>query len=388
MAGLTATGFAIPTLDEIKTELEEAFEAAFGPSINTLPASVFGQLIGIWADREFEIWQLAQAVWASQYPDTASGISLDYVSAITGTIREDAKRSTVIVTLGGTPGTLVATGTIFAVSGTGKRFRTVTDATIGGGGTVDVKAESEEYGAIIASAGSLTAIETPVGGLDTVTNTLDAELGNSREVDADLRARRDDELRAAGAATVDAIRADILRVADVSECKVFENVTDTTNLDGLPPRSVEVLVQDGDAQEIANTIWASKPAGIATYGALSETVVDASGTSHNIYFTRPTAVEAWITVNISVDEDFPADGAQQIEEAITAFGQKNLLIGSTLYRSQLFQVIDAIPGTVDITSITLGLAASPVGVANIVPAQRERLLLDTSRIVVNVTVLP
>ena len=83
--GVSSEGFSQPSLDEIKTELEQSFRAAFGEGIDTDPQSNFGQLIGILAERESDLWALGQAVWSAFTPDGATGASLDELCGITGT---------------------------------------------------------------------------------------------------------------------------------------------------------------------------------------------------------------------------------------------------------------------------------------------------------------
>lgn len=128
MAGISPTGFSKKSLAEIKAELEDSFKASFGQAINLQPGSVFSQIIGIYAERESLIWDLSQEVYNSQYPDTAEGVNLDNVVAITGTERLPARRSAVQRQLFfGTVGTIVPAGTIIDVpSNPSARF--VTDA--------------------------------------------------------------------------------------------------------------------------------------------------------------------------------------------------------------------------------------------------------------------
>ena len=93
MAGLTPNGFEKKTLAEIKSELEDAFRAVFGIFINLLPGSVLATIIGIFAERESLIWDLAEDVYNSQYPDSADGVNLDNVVAINGITRLAATKS-------------------------------------------------------------------------------------------------------------------------------------------------------------------------------------------------------------------------------------------------------------------------------------------------------
>lgn len=118
MAGLTATGFEKLLLAQIKEEIEASLRASLGASINTIAPSTFSQIIGIYAEREALLWELAEEVYNSQYPDTADGVPLDNVVSINGITRLGATKSTQDgQILFGTIGTIVPAGTIFSVLG-------------------------------------------------------------------------------------------------------------------------------------------------------------------------------------------------------------------------------------------------------------------------------
>jgi len=132
MAGLSSTGFLKKTLDEVKSEIEEALKTQIGEFINLLPGSVFSQIVGIVSERESLLWDLAEEVYNSQYPDTADGVSLDNVVSLTGTERIAARKSRILEQiLFGTVGTLIPAGTIFDVPGNPTaRFETDADVTL------------------------------------------------------------------------------------------------------------------------------------------------------------------------------------------------------------------------------------------------------------------
>ncbi|MBK8202418.1 MAG: hypothetical protein IPK68_08950 [Bdellovibrionales bacterium] len=64
-----------------------------GNSINLLPETVFGQIVGIFSDREAEIWELIEDVYHSQYPDDAEGVSLYNAAALNGIEIIDSAKS-------------------------------------------------------------------------------------------------------------------------------------------------------------------------------------------------------------------------------------------------------------------------------------------------------
>jgi uncharacterized phage protein gp47/JayE len=86
MAGVDNTGFTPKTLADCKAELEAAFQAAFGSDIDLQPPSVFATLVGILAEREADLWQLAEDVYNAFNPDAAMGVVLANLAGLTGTI--------------------------------------------------------------------------------------------------------------------------------------------------------------------------------------------------------------------------------------------------------------------------------------------------------------
>jgi hypothetical protein len=217
-----------------------------------------------------------------------------------------------------------------------------------------------------------------------VTNTLDATLGSNLESDATLRTRREDEIRAAGKASVDSIRAAILAITNVTSAYVFENPSDVTDGTGLPPHAIECLVRGGEDSSVAASIFDEKAAGIATYGSTTVSVTDSQGFAHDVKFTRPTEVPIYVIYNLTVDSlTFPADGASQVKDALVAFGDaqkvgKDAVDASIL--AQAFKVVGVLDGVA-----LIGTAPSPTLTANISISTREIATFDTSRITVNTT---
>jgi hypothetical protein len=130
--GVTTLGFVAKPQSEIITELNTAFQAVFGQNINLGPESVFGQIIGIFSEREALIWELGQAIYASQYPAGAEGTSVDNILALNNLQRLQATATVTNplpavqtngitlygLVLFGTPGTVVPQGSTIQTTAT------------------------------------------------------------------------------------------------------------------------------------------------------------------------------------------------------------------------------------------------------------------------------
>ncbi len=108
--GVTVDGFVRPRLPEIKAELEAELSEALGVAINTRPDSVFGQLIGVLAEREAIMWETAEAAYYAMYPHTAEGVSLTNAVAFTGVRPVSAEKTSLIETCYGVNNTAIPAG--------------------------------------------------------------------------------------------------------------------------------------------------------------------------------------------------------------------------------------------------------------------------------------
>jgi uncharacterized phage protein gp47/JayE len=383
--GLTDTGFAAKPLDTIKEEIEQAIRARLGDTVNLLATSVLGNLVGILADREHEIWELLEDVYASQYPSGATGQSADNVASYTGVRRLAATKSSVTLSVSIDPGVTLPTGRVVS-QGAGSDVRFVTTEAIrnraSSAALLHVAAEAEETGPVVAVAGTLTHIETPVTGWNAVTNALDADPGRHLETDTALLLRREQLLRADGAAALDAIVAAVLGVPGVATAQGFQNVTDIADSGGLPPHSVEILAVGGEEQDVVNAIFDAIAAGITPHGSQSGTATDLNGGKHTIGFTRPSEVNVWVVVNVTTDAEYPADGSDLIKAALVAHGN-GLGLGADVVQSALYKQVFSVSGVVDVTRLWIGTSYPPSNEANIKIAARELSAWDTRQITVN-----
>lgn len=440
-SGLTPTGLVIETLDDILAGITADVQGRWGPSVDNSSATPNGQFSGSIAERLASVWQLAEAVYSSQDPDKATGQALDAVCKLTGTFRPPATASTVTETICGDPGTVVASGFTVATVSTQDPFASqlnvtldalaawatgtgyalgdrvtanarcyqcitagtsaaagsgpstadpdITDNTVHwkwiGDGTAagDVVLACTETGPVIATAGDLTDIKTPIGGVNTATNLSDAALGANAMSDQNLRLLREEELARPGSTTAPAIQAMLLQITGVVSATVFMNLGDTTDVDGLPPHSVECLVDGGADQDIVDALWNSGvAAGIQTHGTSSGTVVDSEGNTQTIYFSRFDQVA--IAVDITLTKDATKYiGDSNVASIIATWGNGQAG-GKDAVSSAVGAQAFGDPGTLDVTQTLLAIyPATPVSSATIVISSRQRTTWDSAHVTVH-----
>ncbi len=492
--GVTATGFSQKELADIQTEVEDDLRAAFGPETNLLADAVFGQIIGVFIDKLAENWEVLAAVYAAQFPDSATGAPLDNISALTGATRLAARASVATLDQIFLDGSVtLPAGRIVSVGDLGGRFVTRADVTNPNAfpTTVSVLGDSELVAPIPGFAGTIDKIVTPFSGwnakaaltsatletynfsggetltvkvdggaVQTVTfivgdfavpatataaevatrittdltgaaaadaggapritsdldgsgssievtggtanallgfstaivkgfNSNDVVLGRDIETDPAFRNRREDLLKTTGKATVDAIRAAVLNVADVDESFVFENVTDTTDSNGVPPHSFETVIRGPLAVDaaVAQAIFDTKAAGIQAFGSIIELILDAQGFLHSIGFSRATEIPIFIIITVVTNTDpkkgavYPVDGDAQVAAALAARGNAGGIsrdVIAEVIKCEAFQV----DGVIDVTVFFIDDAPAPAVSVNIPIASREIATFDTSDIAV------
>lgn len=445
--GLTPAGFLRPDFQTIRAEVAEDCRVELGIPDLVLQGGKWGRFIDLFSTHESKLWDAMQVVYESRTPKGAQGLALDDISALTGTRRLKPRKSRAVLRLVGTAGATAPQDFTAAITGTGTRFLTLADATLeaadawaattpyaltdvvtlggyvyeattagvsgsvgpvgpgtaladgtvvwkslGNGNAVAlVTADAEVTGPVVATAGTINQIVTSVAGVSAVANPADAAVGDNREEDPALRIRRENELRAPGAAAADAIRARVLRVGNgtnypVEACTVFFNDYDWP-VDGLPAKSFEVVVQGGLDAAVALAIWKAKPVGIYSHGATAVTVQDATGKDQVVRLTRPEPLLLYVAITIEKGKEWPADPADaaalidSIKKSVASYNTQ-LSLGERAVRNFLFGLTRVAGDSVisDVPQLFIGLAPNPTGTANIQPTSRQIVRLDTSRI--------
>ena len=356
MAGTASTAIPIGTLFAVQDS---------GEQFKTLSAASL-------SGSNFSITALTSAAWVATATAVAHGRSVGSFLFINGAVEEDYNGLVEILTvpdadtftyaIPGLP-TSPATGTIDADPATA------------------VACESVDNGAIEALSGTLTEIVNNISGLDRVENYLDAAKGNNQETDTELRIRRVNALLGIAAARLEGIRAYLLLVENVTNAKVFENITMYIDVSGRPAKSIECLVVGGDNQDILDAVFERKAAGIEPHGSVSGTVTDSQGDTHTVKFSRPTPVNIYLELDLSVDANYPADGDTLVENAILSHGSELEIGEDVIVYPYLITALGEIPGITDIV-LRIGIAASPTTDDNVEVNETGLATFDTSRIII------
>lgn len=352
MAGLTTDGFDIKDLETIISEVESDLIANVDADLNTEADSIAGQLIGTFAAQVHELWELAEQVYQSAYPDTATGQALSYIAALTGTIRRSATYTTINVSCVSTSTPTLPAGTaVYVTTDPASRFE-ISEAVelTTSPQTVTFTASTAGASTTIVNGDALT-IETPVNNWSSASYVNDSIVqGSDEETDAELRSRREDELATPGTGTVDAIRTDVLTVDGITSCTVFENATGVVDAAGLPGHYIEVMVTGTYVDDdLAQKIFDNKPAGTGTHGALFGTATDVASPAneYTVHFSEPTEVPLHVAMTLVTDSDYT--GAASVTTPLLAWFQ-TLEVGQTVYSGDVINVVKEVAGVLDVTA--------------------------------------
>lgn len=181
--------FEMETRKNILERLKQYYTETAGDKVNLVEGGFAWDTLSANA-KEFEkaYAEMALIIEAS-FPQTSWGDWLTKKAEEHGIIRQEATNSSVILTVTGQAGTTVQEGSLFSTND-GKNFITTESKKIEDGGTVDIKAQSQDVGTSSnVDAETITKIPVSIYGVSAVTNKAAAYDGFDEETDAELLER-------------------------------------------------------------------------------------------------------------------------------------------------------------------------------------------------------
>lgn len=239
--------------------------------------------------------------------------------------------------------------------------------------------QARETGPITQEANTITQIQTPVLGWDSITNPFAATPGSNEESDTELRERFRESKYLRASNILEALYSGLISLSNVQEVQIYENDTDTTDSNSIPSHSFMPIVLGGIDSEVANTIWKRKPMGIKSYGNTTVIIYDSQGFSHDIGFERPVPLPIYININLSTDSNYPEAGDDLIKTNLISYFNQNFGIGDDVIYSRLYTPINNVPGH-QVNSLTVGTSSNPSGTSNIPVAFNQIASLSTANI--------
>lgn len=305
---LDANGLQVATLPEIITTLKTGLQGIYGSDINVDSNSPDGQRVNIIAQMAVDIRELIVMVNNGFDPDLAIGRILDQrvpinnINRAGGTFTIQPVDITVnqTVDLEGLDGAANdVNGTGYTVQdGAGNQFILLDSTTLTAGLTT-LNFRAKQIGLVNTTINTITNPVTIVVGVTTINNSSAAlSIGQNEETDAQLRTRRQQSVAISSTGYLNGLLGDVLTLPGVTDAKLYENVTDTPDINGIPDHGIWLVVEGGADLDIGNEIYANKSYGANMKGAVEVDIVTPSGALFTALFDRPVAENLWIIFNL------------------------------------------------------------------------------------------
>jgi uncharacterized phage protein gp47/JayE len=329
---LTTNGVIVPDTSVLKGTVQGEYKKALGDALLLADDTPQGRMIDTEVTARDGVVRLAAELANQINPNVGSGIFLESTCALHAVI-PTAESSTLLpgVLCTGTPNTIILSGSRIADEA-GNYYASVSELTIGVGGTVIGNFQAIEPGPLNPGTGTVTTIVDGTFGWVEVTNPNIAVPGALTEDDNTLRIMRNERLSNLSKGPIEAINSNVMSVPGVRSVSIRENVEPgTTTVDGvvLSPHSTWICVQGGVDAEIAQALVKSKHSGSPyTTGTDNGTpvlisIVDPiSGQTYPVIYTRQ--IEVPVALRVTVTSGSTTDPDVAVPDALLAYAEGRL----------------------------------------------------------------
>lgn len=349
MAEITAQGFRLKTVNEW-FESERQLYLNIDSDWNLDPSTPDGLKLASDSEVFGALDETLQQAYNSKDPNKAVGIDLDVIGSLTGAKRSQGTPSVASITMTGVPGTFVPAGTRVESTANGSRWALDQSYTLDGTGMAVANFTCIAVGPTEAPTGTITRIVDTVGGLTSVNNPTPATPGTDVENDSAFRVKRATAVGRPGNNQVDSMYGELYAVEGVRRVKVYENDTNATDTNGLPPHSLAILADGGSDTDIALAIYTKKNPGVALYQTgtpVTVTVVSPIYPSNTkeIKFGRPLYVDMVIDVVLKDDGNLPSIEVLEpmIQDAFVEFAGGDLIPADVGFKIDGFDIGESVP---------------------------------------------
>ena len=274
---ITKDGITIRSLEEIKDLIingddeTPGLQQIYGEDAVFDSDSPDGQLVGIFAQAIRDLEELGLQIYSSFDPDQAVGISLDNRVLYNGLRRKGGTYTIIPVTVvcGNIPTKIygldevpIGDERLFTVmDNIGNEFYLISSRNLDANESISLSFRAKELGAVNVSPNSITRQRNINMNIKSVSNPNKAfVVGEEQETDEELRIRRAKAVGYGLMGSVEVLQNALRQLENVTDVAVFENNTDENDEseaagDGLPPHFIWVIVEGGDPEKIAATIF-------------------------------------------------------------------------------------------------------------------------------------
>ncbi len=322
---ITDNGLSYLTENQIYSLVVEKYKE-IDPNINLDPSTPDGYMAAWLAEVLRQSTEAVVQAYNSKDPDKSRDTQLNIIGALTGSVREDGTPTIVNVTLSGVAGATIPLGSVISDGSISWTIDSI--VILDGAGSGTTTATCSQVGDISPENGSITTIESTIGGWSSVTNTGINTLGTDTQSNALYRIERNRSVGRPGDNQVNSAVGELFSVDDVLRVAAYENPTGSAAFDAelnphsLPANSMTYLVQGGADEDIARAIYLKKNPGVSLNQEGTPVSVVVTSTAHpsnskTIKFGRPTLVAMTVVIELSdPSSNLPANIEELIQNSI------------------------------------------------------------------------
>ena len=331
--------------DDILAEYQSLFKTIFG-DINTDPSTPQGQIITSLTQIDLATISYLENL-ANAFFFGGSGDFLDkWAWNLYRVTRKQGTPSSVLIKITGRPNTDIPSD--FTISDGSENYIIEAPTRIGENGEVIAKFNNIAINDFVAKANTITQIVTNIDGVERVNNENNATQAIFRETDAELFNRCLYFGSTATNSSFRSILANVAQVKGVNRIAGAENVANQNKIINgveLTPHSICIVVDGGEAQQIAEAIQRSRATGCDMVGDIEIPLyIDKQKYIYRFYRPKTVAIKAKVTVSQANSGLIRADFEKITKEALANF-INNLDIAKTITQPLLSNALIKIVGS-------------------------------------------
>ena len=331
--------------DDILAEYQSLFKTIFG-DINTDPSTPQGQIITSLTQIDLATISYLENL-ANAFFFGGSGDFLDkWAWNLYRVTRKQGTPSSVMITITGRPTTDIPSD--FTISDGSENYIIEAPTRIGENGEILAKFNNVNINDFVAKANTITQIVTNVDGVERVNNENNATQAIFRETDAELFNRCLYFGSTATNSSFRSILANVAQVKGVNRIAGAENVANQNKIINgveLTPHSICIVVDGGEAQEIAEAIQKSRATGCDMVGDIEIPLyIDKQKYIYRFYRPKTVAIKVKVTASQANSGLIRADFEKITKEALANF-INNLDIAKTITQPLLSNALIKIVGS-------------------------------------------
>ena len=331
--------------DDILAEYQSLFKTIFG-DINTDPSTPQGQIITSLTQIDLATISYLENL-ANAFFFGGSGDFLDkWAWNLYRVTRKQGTPSSVMITITGRPTTDIPSD--FTISDGSENYIIEAPTRIGENGEILAKFNNVNINDFVAKANTITQIVTNIDGVERVNNENNATQAIFRETDAELFNRCLYFGSTATNSSFRSILANVAQVKGVNRIAGAENVANQNKIINgveLTPHSICIVVDGGEAQEIAEAIQKSRATGCDMVGDIEIPLyIDKQKYIYRFYRPKTVAIKVKVTASQANSGLIRADFEKITKEALANF-INHLDIAKTITQPLLSNALIKIVGS-------------------------------------------